>query len=302
MKVVNNSRGEYSDVINSHYSLEELSEDSDSVLFLGYDTSKCVDTKSSHANYANRIYLNLESPCSFCSVSSFEGESRYFTHTYTICPYTAKWLTERSNIKATPIAFPYKSLCFDEVPVNDKSIASMYMGTIMCQQHEEVLDVIRRRTHAISSLYPHPKLTHCKISSHEKWMLLGKAKSNVIINMCPISSSHIAWILQNDLSDHGAFDNIYSGFIPQFKPRTIESMVCKAVCLVKKDPWNVIENWFEPDKHFLYWETYEELDNLIENIDSNYEDYSDIINNAYEEVKKYEILNIFERIKGDVGE
>ena len=122
------------------------------------------------------------------------------------------------------------------------------------------------------------------------------------MNMCPVTEQHKSWIAKNDLSSHVAFNNLDYNFMPQFKPRTIESMVCKAVCLVKKDPWNVIENWFEPDKHFLYWETYEELDSLIENIDSNYEDYSDIINNAYEEVKKYEILNIFERIKGDVGE
>jgi len=78
--------------------------------------------------------------------------------------------------------------------------------------------------------------------------------------------------------------------------------MCKSLCLVKRDPWNVIENWFKPNEHFLYWETLEELDSLIENIDNDFESYSHIIESASEEVKKYEIKNILNIIKGEVGE
>jgi hypothetical protein len=53
--------------------------------------------------------------------------------------------------------------------------------------------------------------------------------------------------------DNEAFKDLESGYIPQFKPRVIESMMCKTLVLVKYDKWNVIEKWFEPEKHFIYW-------------------------------------------------
>ena len=302
MIIVNNPKQEYGDVINSYYDIEKFSEESNSVLFLGYDTSKSSEMKNRYSKYRNRVYLNLESPCAFCSTSSFEEESRYFTHTYTICPYTAKWLKERLNISSFAIPFPYNDACFEGVIKDQKLISSMYMGTIMCKDHEDILRVIKKRSHSICSLYPHPLVTHTNISSFEKWKILGSSKSNVIMNMCPIQDQHKQWIRQNDLSSHGAFNNLDYNFIPQFKPRVIESMMCKSLCLVKRDPWNVIENWFKPNEHFLYWETLEELDSLIENIDNDFESYSHIIESAFEEVKKYEIKNILNIIKGEVGE
>lgn len=104
------------------------------------------------------------------------------------------------------------------------------------------------------------------------------------------------------VDDHGAFNRLHLDFMPQFKPRVIESMVCKAVCLVKRDPWNVIETWFSPDKHFIYWETYEELYSLINDIDKNYDSYTDIVNAAHQEVKRHEIKAVFNKIKEDINE
>ena len=302
MIVVNNTSGEYPDVINSYYDIEKFSEESNSVLFLGYATSRCGETRSKYLNYKNRIYLNLESPCSFCSTSSFEEESRYFTHTYTICPYTADWISSRTSIVANAIPFPYNEDCFSSIPKDMKILTSMYMGTIMCKEHEDMVRVIKKRSHSICSLHLHPLVTNHNISSHQKWMILGSSKSSVIMNMCPVTEQHKSWIVKNDLSSHVAFNNLDYNFMPQFKPRVVESMACKSLCLVKKDPWNVIENWFKPNEHFLYWETLDELDLLIENIDKNFENYSDIINSAFEEVKKYEIKKIFNTIQGDMSD
>lgn len=247
--------------------------------------------------------MNLESPCAFCSTPSFEAESKYFTHTYTICPYTAEWLMARSDIKAYPIAFPYNGNCFKDVKIEEKDTASMYMGTIMCEDHEKIIEVIKKNSHVICSLSPHPQLTHLNISSKQKWNLLGKAKSNVIMNMCPVNETHKIHIMSNQgVDDHGAFNRLHLDFMPQFKPRVIESMVCKAVCLVKRDPWNVIETWFSPDKHFIYWETYEELYSLINDIDKNYDSYTDIVNAAHQEVKRHEIKAVFNKIKEDINE
>jgi spore maturation protein CgeB len=51
--------------------------------------------------------------------------------------------------------------------------------------------------------------------------------------------------------------------------------------LCKKDNWNIIEKWFEPNKEFLYFENEIDLENLITEILKNYDKYQIIINNAY---------------------
>tara|TARA_Y100000310_G_scaffold270837_1_gene284860 strand:+ start:711 stop:1625 length:915 start_codon:yes stop_codon:yes gene_type:complete len=304
MKTVHDNRGEYHDVINSYYDLESYSNDNaKSVLFQGYSSSTSAEAKNAHLHYENRIYLNLESPCAFCSSSSFVEEQKFFTHTYTICPYTLKWLNKEIGIKGSAIAFPYSASCFSNLDLSNKDVASMYMGTIMCEDHESVLEIISRRSHFITSLSHHPKLTHRGISSFQKWDLLARVKTNAIINLCPIGEDHKKWIKgYKNFYTHEAFKKLEGNFIPQFKPRVIESMVCRAVCLVKKDPWNVIENWFVPDKDFIYWESPDELDQRIEDIDKNYENYTTILDNASKKVERFEIKNIIRQIERDINE
>ena len=51
--------------------------------------------------------------------------------------------------------------------------------------------------------------------------------------------------------------------------------------LVKRDPWNAIEYWYEPDKDFIYFDSVEELPDLIADITNNWDDYQSILENAY---------------------
>jgi spore maturation protein CgeB len=66
-------------------------------------------------------------------------------------------------------------------------------------------------------------------------------------------------------------------------------MGLKTLNLVKRDEWNVIEKWFKPDVHFVYWDNKNDLKEKINYILKNYDQYQKIINDAYEEVKKYDI-------------
>jgi spore maturation protein CgeB len=56
--------------------------------------------------------------------------------------------------------------------------------------------------------------------------------------------------------------------------------------LVKRDPWNAIEFFYEPEKEFLYYDDEEELPGLIEKISSNWNDYKHIVDNAYDKAMK----------------
>ena len=51
--------------------------------------------------------------------------------------------------------------------------------------------------------------------------------------------------------------------------------------LVKRDPWNAIEYWYEPDKEFIYFDSNEELPDLIHETTTNWEKYEHIVENAF---------------------
>lgn len=69
--------------------------------------------------------------------------------------------------------------------------------------------------------------------------------------------------------------------IPQLKSRTFEAAFSQCIILCYKDEYNIIEDYFKPNEDFIYFETLEQLDILIQNILSNYEKYSYISQNAY---------------------
>ena len=68
-----------------------------------------------------------------------------------------------------------------------------------------------------------------------------------------------------------AFDLFDEGIMPQFKVRTHEITSSKSLMLVKKDPWNLIEDFYTPGKEFVYFEDFEELRDLIHDISVNFE-------------------------------
>ena len=59
MKIINNTAGEYDDVINSFYELERFDDNSNTdILFQGYSTSVNTELKETYKNYNRRTYLN----------------------------------------------------------------------------------------------------------------------------------------------------------------------------------------------------------------------------------------------------
>ena len=74
----------------------------------------------------------------------------------------------------------------------------------------------------------------------------------------------------------------------------------KTLMLIYKDEWNVIENWFEPNVDFLYWETFEELEKMMSDILNNYNNYWHIVENAHEKVKTFSLNKLFKKIKNEL--
>ena len=98
-------------------------------------------------------------------------------------------------------------------------------------------------------------------------------------------------------NDFKAFDFFDQGFMPQFKVRSHEITSSKSLMIVKKDPWNLVEDFYEPDKEFISFENYEELEHILNDVTKSFDKYQKIIENAYTKSKSYKVEKIYEYIK-----
>lgn len=315
MKIVKEESGEYSDVINSYYNLEKYDDNSTTeVLFQGYNTSRDEFLKDFYKNYDKRVYLNLEAPCAYTTTTTCNDEQSFFTHVYTLCPYTADWLKDKYLTKFIPIPFPYNKESFKFINNYNKVYDVIYMGTLLSEEHFNIIRILKKYNYIHTSLnynktnflksflkkilrHENFEPTHINIDSKYKWELLSKCKLSIAINLAPTTQLHNEIIMKHEFWEKNkAFTHLNANIIPQFKPRVIESMVCKCLVLVKFDPWNVIENWFIPGEHFIYWYDLNDLNNKIAEIIANFDNYQEIIENAFQKVKEYEVSEIYKKI------
>ena len=68
--------------------------------------------------------------------------------------------------------------------------------------------------------------------------------------------------------------------VPQLKSRVFEAAFGRSLILCKRDPFNVIERYFEPDKEFIYYDD-TNLESKITEILKNFSKYEKVIDNAY---------------------
>jgi spore maturation protein CgeB len=89
------------------------------------------------------------------------------------------------------------------------------------------------------------------------------------------------------------------GIMPQFKVRTHEIASCKSLMIVKRDPWNLVEDFYTPDKEFIYFDDFDQLDDILQDVSDNFENYTDIIEAAYQRSLDYTVEKIYRYIQTD---
>lgn len=300
---IDNHGDEYPDVINSFYDLKRFDNGvRDVAIIQGYRLSRDENFHRTIDDIPYRAYLNLEAPTAFASTNNSIAEQQRFTHVYTLCPYSCDYANQLGDTKFIPIPFPYREDCFSPHDHSVKDLDAIYMGTAMNQEHIDIIESMKRYSYNFCSLGHWGNPTMRGVSSHEKWSVLARTKVSVAINMCPVYEMHKDWIRKNPNWDKiEAFNNLDYGYFPQFKPRVIEAARMKTLNLVKRDPWNVMEYWFEPDKHFVYWDTIEDLREKMNDAIVNFDKYQHIIDAAYKRVQDFEIDKIMDAmIKGDI--
>ena len=313
MKVLYNKGGEYGDCIVKHFDLMDYNDDkTDKVLFWGWNSIDREDVKQQYESANKKIFINTVQPCDIINGPIDILKQSYFNEVFTICPYTAHVLNTTPNkitdTVYTPICFPFRETHFNKyknITIADKEKDVIYYGNVHHAVYSDLIKSISKFNYAFSTISHHNQteemtklITHYNISSEEKWDLLSKCKISVAFNLIFLRADQVSNL--KSTSNIEAFKNIdkvyETSMMPQFKTRMVEAAACKTIMLMYKDNWNVIEEWFEPNKHFLYWETFEELEVLIKDISNNYEKYWHIVEAANEHVQQYSIENLMKNI------
>jgi len=274
-------------------------------------------------DFKRKVAWSGQQPCDFCTgrkevmAMTFDLED-YFDIVYTPCPYTAKWLNEtfHKRDKFQLAVVPYNE---DDVPKEDreKEFDAIYWGGVHNREHMAILDAMDGVKHNFFTQHPSTwtadmsedewhkyinQLTGHALPHRQLWDSLSRTKVFVSSNILPLRQEHVASIKKvPHWEKNEAFSHIDQMIAPQMKTRPIASAFNKALSLVKRDPWNVIENWFEPGVDFIYFDDYyEELPALIKDISNNWSDYEGIVDNAYKKAMgSYTSQKLFKKMSGE---
>ena len=136
------------------------------------------------------------------------------------------------------------------------------------------------------------------ISNIDKWNLYYDTK--ILIG------SNLLYLKDRELENFKKISGIekYNGYdyvlrdkiLPQMKTRMIEAASTKTLMLMKRDPWNVIEKWFTPNEHFIYWDNYKDLKEKVYEITKNFNNYFKVIEAANQKVQSYYFDNFIKLI------
>ena len=299
---------------NTHYfNLDEYSDNSnDEILVYGYNFLESHHMYNELKKYNRKVYLNVSMPTEFCGNVS-TTQDQFFDEVYSICPYSVKWLNEITNsIKYKSIFYPFNK---SNIPnIFDKKYDVCYHGGLHGNYHLECLKIMRRfnyrymsMTHGINGLTSGNLgyTTNLNLSNQEKLNLIAECKISICYNYFSVRDGNDASNIKNrtDWFKNEAFKHIDDlKIIPQIKSRLNEAAMARTLNLVQKDPWNVVENYYIPDVDFVYFDSNEELEEKIRQILSNWDDYQQMIENAYQKSLNYTTEKLYNIIKTDNNE
>ncbi len=293
---------------NSHFfKLSELSEEQSNVgLFLGYDFLENPNSYIESEGILKKIYLNITMPTEFCGDQSIFADDK-FDEIWGICPYSVGWLNEiKSTNKYKTIFYPFNE---NDIPNKvEKKYDVIYHGGLHGQKYLRMLEIISRynyrylsQTFGINSMTMMMLgyATDTNLSNTDKLQKIAESKISICFNSFEVRD-------QNDLNHvkskpnwqrNEAFKHVEDlGIIPQFKSRCNEAAFCRTLNLVQRDPWNIIERYYDTDE-FVYFDHVEELPFKINEILTNWDSYGDMIEKAYQRSLNYTTKNLYKTIK-----
>jgi hypothetical protein len=238
------------------------------------------------------VGLTLEEP-NFCTHSSLPGDEQ---HTNILKRFD-KILTIDQSIadvykNRVSVFFP-----FNETYINNPQIKIydvIYTGSLGYEYFENIVNAISNFKYVCVSTSDNPLVTHKHVNYQTKLDLISKSKITILHNLVFVSPHDIprykGFPHYNKIE---SFKHIDKGILPQIKSRTFEAAFSRSLMLCQYDQFNVIEKFFEPNKHFLYFKTFDEMQDIIRDVIENYSKYQEMIDNAFEKAVNNYTTKIF---------
>jgi hypothetical protein len=291
MKILKDLTVEIPDTNSYHWNFEPFESEDGNLLAVGYNSLAANKGNAFRSKSYSRIILfNNWAPCEYAQRNIRTGLDAIrledkFDYILTICPYTAKWRNKNSNIRRHIYAFyPYS---IDIVPrTYEKKYDVIYHGGIHGKEHEMAMKVLMETNYRYLSLdYGINPLTQrylryatdINLPFKKKIERIAECKISICFNLIHVSYKHYRNMrsycseLKNgseffdSLNPYHLYKNYpWVGVLPQFKTRVHEAAISRSVNLVYRDQWNVIEDYYEPDKEFIYFNSEADLRNKID--------------------------------------
>lgn len=242
------------------------------------------------------VRLEFEEPNKFFLGDKMDTYDHEFHKIYTLCPYTSEWLNNKEGIeRRVPIFFPFNEN--DIPPITEKKYDVIYTGHIVSKKLLHDLKIIAKFNHRFVSNDRNKLVTNQNATYSEKIQLIAESKITIVHNLLHPKRKYFKNIWKyNGWKNHEGFKLIPrpSQFwriftdknivVPQLKSRVFEAAFSRSLILCKRDQFNVIEKYFEPNKEFIYYEN--DLEDKIKEVLSNYQDYEQIIENAFQRAER----------------
>ena len=308
MKVLRDPSGNYPDCLSSYISFEDYENlgDDDTILFYGAAAVHNKELIDDNSDYKTKIYYQEEHPS---GLHTIDHESNIksmklaypFDVVYSNCPYTVDWLneveykTEKYKLGSFILNEKYVptknngGFNIHNVPKKIKDVC--YWGHLLANKTSVVENIVKEISKfnyefcslgldAGSEYYKY--LTGHNLNRLELWQRMRQCKIMVIQNLLYLDHQEVENVKRlPEWEKNKCFTHLDLNIIPQIKTRAFEAAFNKTLMLVKKDPWNVIEHWFEPDVDFVYYDNEETLGVRIKEILNDWEKYSVLTENAF---------------------
>lgn len=239
------------------------------------------------------VYLELEEPNRFMTAHPMfrreAGDGKVW-RVLTICPYTAEWLNAKDGEpKRTPVFFPFNE---NYVPARaEKAFDVIYTGHILTPEIRRMVAAMERFNYRVVSHSPDDVVTDRDASYVEKLALIARARVTIVANLLFPARRNIRAVARvPGWRDNEAFRLVPSrhlpfmprptgAIVPQVKSRLFEAAFCGSLILCRRDPFNLVERFFEPNAEFIYFDS-ETLEAKLEHVLTHYDQYLPVISRA----------------------
>ena len=224
----------------------------------------------------------------------------YFDDVYCVCPFTVKYMNSLYNEnKFKYIPYPFTN--YSCTPDWDKEYISSWFGGVHGEDHVNGLNEITKHSYKFltKQQIDAPIVTHFNVSTEQKLKEVNECRSSLSFNLLYVSS---ALLQQNSHFVQGnkeVFSHMHERIAPQFKVRTHEIASVGSLILCKKDPWNLIEDFYNEGIEYVSFSTFEELRELLKDMSVNWDNYSSIAKAGYAKSQFYTVEKMIKYIENN---